>query len=128
MAHIISHSSIERGCDYSLSFVWRSDPNAGFSFSCDENGKVTDLKPASQENYEKCLNGTHDVICKGIVKYEWHYPVPAELRCDCGCTVTLDSFTNTCDKCYRDYNSSGMLLAHRSQWGEETGEHWSECY
>lgn len=40
--------------------------------------------------------------------------------------VTLHGFTNTCD-CGRDYNMSGDVLAPRSHWGEETGEHWSEC-
>ncbi len=28
----------------------------------------------------------------------------------------------TCDRCGADYNSSGQMLADRSQWGEETGE------
>lgn len=32
------------------------------------------------------------------------------------------AFTNTCDHCGADYNSSGQRLASRSQWGEETGE------
>jgi hypothetical protein len=27
-----------------------------------------------------------------------------------------------CDKCHREYNSSGQELAPREQWGEETGE------
>jgi len=47
-------------------------------------------------------------------------------RCSCGRNVLLDSFTCPCD-CGRDYNQSGDLLAPREQWGEETGEHWSEC-
>lgn len=48
-----------------------------------------------------------------------------ELKCDCGTTVYLSGFTNTC-RCGRDYNSFGQLLAPRSQWGEETGESWQE--
>lgn len=51
----------------------------------------------------------------------------AVLRCHCGRQVHLWSFTNTCD-CGSDYNMSGSLLAPREQWGEETGEHWTECY
>ena len=47
---------------------------------------------------------------------------PALLRCDCGTDVTLRGFTNTC-RCGSEYNMSGQLLAPRSQWGEETGEH-----
>lgn len=40
----------------------------------------------------------------------------------CGQEFYLDCFTNTCSECGADYNSSGQMLAPRSQWGEETGE------
>lgn len=43
------------------------------------------------------------------------------VRCDCGRTLAVPNFTNTCE-CGADYNSSGQRLAARSQWGEETGE------
>ncbi len=43
------------------------------------------------------------------------------VRCDCGYTLELQEFTNTC-ACGRDYSFSGSLLAPRSHWGEETGE------
>lgn len=46
-----------------------------------------------------------------------------DITCACGRTVAIYGvFTNTCE-CGRDYNWSGHLLASRSQWGEETGEH-----
>ena len=47
--------------------------------------------------------------------------------CDCGEDVECHDFTNTC-QCGADFNMSGHRLAPRSQWGEETGEHWTECY
>lgn len=50
-----------------------------------------------------------------------------EIECYCGRKVICRNFTNTCD-CGRDYNFAGSLLAPRSQWGEETGEHWTDCY
>ena len=51
-----------------------------------------------------------------------------EVKC-CGEWMEVTRrFTTTCDHCGADYNSSGQLLAPRAQWGEETGEHWSECY
>lgn len=50
----------------------------------------------------------------------WH---PAIGQCDCGAQVELAHFTNTCDRCGADYNSSGQRLASREFWGEETGEH-----
>lgn len=48
------------------------------------------------------------------------------LKCSCGREVWCTEFTNTCN-CGADYNMSGQLLAPRSQWGEETGEHPSDC-
>jgi len=45
-----------------------------------------------------------------------------EIRCDCGRTLVCLLNTNPCE-CGRDYNMSGQLLAPRSQWGMETGEH-----
>jgi len=51
-----------------------------------------------------------------------------EVKC-CGTWLNVSNrFTTTCDSCEADYNQSGHRLAPRSQWGEETGEHWSECY
>ena len=43
-------------------------------------------------------------------------------RCDCNAHVVLRGFTNTCDDCGAEYNSSGQRLAPRDQWGEDTGE------
>ena len=42
--------------------------------------------------------------------------------------LPCNGFTSTCSHCGSDFNWSGSKLAPRSQWGEETGEHWSECY
>ena len=52
--------------------------------------------------------------------------IPASLKC-CGTWLELGNFTNTCASCGADYNSNGSLLAPRHMWGEETGEHWTEC-
>jgi len=42
--------------------------------------------------------------------------------CECGKIVSLGGFTNTCENCGRDYDSSGQELAPRYFWGEETNE------
>ena len=45
------------------------------------------------------------------------------VTCSCGAQLVCDDgFLNTCDRCRRDYNGAGQLLAPRDQWGEETGE------
>jgi len=55
-----------------------------------------------------------------IEEKRWE-PGLTEVRC-CGQWLPCTRFTNTCRSCESDYNSSGQLLAPRSQWGEETGE------
>lgn len=48
------------------------------------------------------------------------------ITCECGLEIECFHFTNTCE-CGADYNHAGQRLASRSQWGEETGEHWTDC-
>lgn len=107
-------------------FVWADDPGAGFSFDTDAQGNVIFSCVEAEENYRKCTDGTFRVIDKGIRRYVSRYVEPAEGKCACGNVVALEGFTNTCEDCGRDYNSSGQLLAPRSQWGEETGETLSD--
>lgn len=48
------------------------------------------------------------------------------ITCRCGKKLELfSSWANTCD-CGAEYNGAGQRLAPRSQWGEETGEHWAD--
>jgi len=125
---IISKRELVECVAYSHSFEWRDKPGAGFSFPCDKDGKLDGLNPCAQENLDKCLSGEYDVVDHGIEQHEWTYREPAVGVCEeCGEEVALAHFTNTCE-CGADYNSSGQRLAPRSQWGEETGEAWYECY
>jgi len=114
--------------EYELSFYWKDTPSAGFGFPCDKDGNLFPMKKYALENYKKCISGEYDVISEGIKKRSWSYMECAIGLCVCGNEVYLDSFTNTCEKCERDYNISGQQLSSRECWGEETGEHWTECY
>ena len=55
------------------------------------------------------------------VPIEKWIPGLVEVKC-CGTWLACTHFTNTCQKCGADYNSSGQQLAPRECWGEETGE------
>lgn len=125
MAKYIRHREHHEETTCSRMFGWRSDPNAGFSFTCDAEGNVGELPEAARENYEKCISGEYDVIDQGVVSFIHRWQEPAAIECPCGCEVDLYGFTNTCE-CGRDFNMSGQELAPREQWGEETGEHWSD--
>jgi len=130
MTHFIRVRNVVECFQYGLFFPNPNDPHSGCEFDCDEHGNV-DLaklekeKPAAYANWLKC----HAEGRKSSVKtYRWHYTEPAAIKCACGCEVELDHYTNTCDSCERDYNMSGQELAPRQYWGEETGEHPSECF
>lgn len=69
---------------------------------------------------------TLDVIDNGVITHTNICWVPAVGECECGRRLELRNFTNTCT-CGADYNGSGQRLAPRHMWGEETGEHWTEC-
>lgn len=115
---------------YDLIYKWNDCPGAGFGFDCDAKGNVDieAMNPAARENYEKCKSGEYDVRLIGVTSYDNSYWEPAVGLCNhCGSEVHLDGFTNTCEKCETDYNMSGQELAPREYWGEETGEHWSDC-
>ena len=111
---------------YSLSF--ETSPGCGFGFPCDKDGNIDrdNLNPAALENLRKCETREYKVSNPQIKQYINRYIDPALAKCICGHTIELAAFTNTCERCNRDYNMSGQELAPRSQWGEETGETPSE--
>lgn len=103
-------------------FIWRGRPGSGFTFPCDAQGQPLSLCPEGEANYRRCISGEYDVIDEGIRTRRYEQVEPRHGICQCGERVALDSFTCTCPGCGRDYNSSGQLLAPRSQWGDDTGE------
>lgn len=128
---IVQRSSIEIHVEYRLFFQRKGETvGTGLSFECDREGKVKDGLPiAAQLNLRRArLNIDGVYLEPHLERFESSVRRPAIGLCECGCTVELAHFTNTCAGCNRDYNMSGQRLAPREQWGEETGEHWTECY
>jgi hypothetical protein len=128
MIPIIKHREHKSETTYEYCFEWRGEKGCGFGFPCDKDGNISvfPLSPEALANYTKCVNGTYDVINKGIRPCTHNWTEPAQAKCHCGHIIELATFTNTCEKCGRDYNMSGQELAPRSQWGEETGESVSD--
>ena len=78
--------------------------------------------------YENVTPTSRTLVEEVESRYGGTYPRRTkEVRC-CGSWLSCDAFTVTCYSCGADYNMSGARLAPRSQWGEETGESWWECY
>lgn len=71
-----------------------------------------------------CGKGTYEYQYREWDDYQPGYTV---VTCSCRKKVYCHHFTNTCS-CGKDYNQNGSELAPRSQWGEETGETWMDCY
>lgn len=123
-------SRFEESTEHTHHFTYADNPNAGFAFPCKADGTPLELKPAGLANYRACLTGEVEgrkVRDDGVETLTHRYRVGGSGDCeDCGQRVYLGRFTNGCD-CGADYGSNGERLAPREQWGEETGEHWSEC-
>ena len=117
-------------CVTSYLFEFRCPDQSYYSFPCKEDGSILfeEMSELAKQNYRDCVDRKLDVVFAGIRKHVQSWIDPAILRCDCGAKVELADFTNTCDRCGADYNFAGQRLAPREQWGEETGEHWTECY
>lgn len=129
---IVKPASHYRITTYSRSFEYAHRPGAGFAFDCNEQGEVDLSKenPCARSSFLACLTGAvggRAVLDMGVERRETTGREPAVGLCDCGREVCLWAFTNPCD-CGADYNSAGQRLADRSQWGEETGEHWTDCF
>lgn len=136
MAHIIKRSERVTTTTYYRMYEWVDQPGAGFSFPSDENGNVNleELQPPGLANWNACQpGGEYDgrIVDLGVQESVNRYTEPAELQCDCGATVLLQpqggiDLGSDCERCGRIYNLSGQLLRPREEWGEDTGETWSD--
>lgn len=106
---------------YTREFRWKDDPSGGFSFPCDENGRLfDDLTDAAKANYESALKNDK-LEDLGIQKRTHSYIEPAIGKCDCGCENRMEDQTNgyaafQCEGCGQWYNISGQELLPPDQW------------
>lgn len=101
---------------YGLAWEWIDQPDAGFSFPCDQQGNILkdQMGPEAWESYKEAQNNPA-LTFKGVKDYSYTHFEQAQGRCSCGRLVELYGFTNTCE-CGLEYNMSGQQLAPRSQW------------
>jgi hypothetical protein len=123
MPHFIRRRECKTEVTHHLFFQRKGETeHSGFAFVCSATGKVADDLEARVAELRVDPGYAPPVL----ERREHSWMEPAVIRCVCGSEVQLAHFTNTC-KCERDYNSSGQLLGPRESWGEETGEHWTDC-
>lgn len=120
MIEIIQHFHIEEIVEHRLHYL--THENGGYSFDCDETGKIIDedkLSPAAKENLKRLRSGEITTIKPPYVDtFERSIKHPTIGKCTCGAEVELTSgFGNDCE-CGKIYNTSGAELRPRSQWDD----------
>lgn len=125
---VIKEREHKERVEFSLFFENPEDKGSGYSFDSDEAGNVDadKLNEVARANFDRMVAGDWP---RDVRRFESHWVEAAVIECDCGAPVELgSSWANSCEKCGREYNGSGQLLASRSQWGEETGERFAAKY
>lgn len=137
MTKFLQRGHREYATTYALEYHDKDDPSKGFAFPCTKNGDLVDdhqmviLGTVTRfpwyKNYLACVNGENNTIFDGIVERQHSWWEPSVIECEqCSAEVVLDhTMINICD-CGAEYNMSGQLLAPHDQWGEETGETYSD--
>lgn len=125
---IVSHKRRVEEIDYFIFYEYAEELDAGFMFPCNREGEINfnELSKEALVNYEKCENGEYEVVYQGLQRSINKYWEDAVGECSCGALVTLASNSNQCEKCRTWYNFAGQQLTDPKEWGEETGEHWSD--
>lgn len=101
---------------YRLWFRYVDQPEHGYSFPCDAQGEVLvdQMTEVVAQSYLRCVDGTYNVECVGILPISASQVLDAIGFCDvCGDEVMLSSAVNTCASCGSTYSRSG----HRTERG-----------
>ena len=119
MAKMISRRQRVEAAEYVHVFALVDDPESGWEFCADENGKYRPMAKEAQENLRYCLDNPSKVTDRGIKKYYHRWTEPAVLECDCGEKVVLDGEVcgaSQCPRCGRWYNLAGQEVISPDGW------------
>ena len=108
--------------EYSIDFD--TDDGGGFTFPCDETGKVLDsITDEAKTNYEWCLQHPEKFVrFKEFKHFKRQYKEPAHGTCKCGEVVELvNEYMGACEcpNCGQWYNLFGQELLPPEQWEED---------
>lgn len=112
---------------YRLNFHYKKDLAIGWSFPCDENGKVlADLMTETAiKNYNHCMLQIEEYLPPYVETCKSHYTEPAIGECYCGEHIRLENEylgACKCPKCGRWYNMFGQELIPPKYWDEDGNE------
>lgn len=122
MIKIIKDREPETIIDYTIEFIYKDDPGAGFCFPALPNGEP-DFKNMPEEailNYNSCLNDDR-LDGPEFHKNKRTYMNPAVGKCVCGAEVVLDCGHDGAVQCEcgRWYNLFGQSLKDPKYWEED---------
>ena len=128
MFTIKQEARLEERFEYSHEFDLIEDPSCGFSFDCDETGKM-DLNPDAQRNYDYAISHPEEYKDRGIVKTRYVDHVPAKGTCICGNEMELSAQymgACQCGKCGQWYNLFGQALIPPEYWEKDDDYDYDE--
>ncbi len=109
-----------------VEFKYKNDPNWGFSFRCDSEGRPLfenpdgTIKEIQRANYENCLV-SDDFEGPYLIEEEISMTEPAEGICRCGERVLVQNRymgAFSCPKCGQWYNLFGQELLPPHLWND----------
>jgi hypothetical protein len=114
---------------YKLSFTYKENPNAGFSFDCDAKGNVAKLAQPAVDSFNRCTANVNGEFNEPeVVETVARWTKPATGKCYCGQMVELDhSLDNLCSGCGTCFNMNGQEVV--PSWRcDEQGEPYDYDY
>ena len=111
MSDIIKESWVEENTYFTLDYNLKEDPGCGYTFPCDEDGKLEELNPATKESYKYVQENLSIYYGPMVRKHVDRFRHYATIQCDCDEQFELhDEFLGTCGcpKCGQYYNLFGQ--------------------
>ena len=105
-----------------LEYTLKSDPGAGFSFDCDDNGNIIfqpEFEDAQKESYQYVQDNINLYDGPFINTYSHSYRENAIALCECGEEIELyDEYMGACEcpNCNRWHNLFGQTLKAPTEW------------
>lgn len=119
MLEIISEGYKVEVVNYQREFESTELPGSGYSFDCDEEGKLKAEYKETLENYNYCITHPEKYIDRGVIQHKSYYTEPTHAICKCGKEIRLEDYymgACECPYCGRWYNMFGQELRNPSEW------------
>jgi hypothetical protein len=118
MTEYIRNPGRHTNVTHSLFFESAYRRGCGYSFDCDEQGKVA-LDSLTQLQLKSWNDAQGNEYLPGVLhtsRNSWFDS--GSVRCHCGAEHNLGRYDSACDNCGQLFNAVGQQLRPRSEWEE----------